>query len=74
MDFSSSIGEELVIKSLKFVGSYTSVPNEDLILLNNARNSVLYDKETCGARREQITPVLFFMQRRDRLWVQNYMN
>ena len=44
VDFYPSISEELVIKSLKFAGIYTSVPTEDLSLIKNACKSVLYEQ------------------------------
>ena len=44
--------EELVLKLPKFAGSYTSVPNEDLSIIKNACQSVIYVQ---GARRIQIT-------------------
>ena len=44
VDFYPSISEELVTKSLKFAGIYTSVPTEDLSLIKNACKSVLYEQ------------------------------
>ena len=44
VDFYPSISEELVIRSLKFAGKYTNVPNEDLSLIKNACKSVLYEQ------------------------------
>ena len=44
VDFYPSISEELVIKSLKFAGNYTTVSTEDLSLIKNACKSVLCEQ------------------------------
>ena len=60
VDLYRSISKELVIKSLKFAGNYTSVPNEDLSLIKNSCKSVLHEQGNLWhKKRANITSSLF---------------
>ena len=55
------------MKLLKFAGNYTGVYTEDSSLIKTHVSQYFMNKESCCERREQMTPALFLMQRKDHL-------